>query len=231
MLLVDSDCALGSPRGNVDDAYAITALVRSGIEIAAISSVAGNVAEPEAFANIARLCERLDWKGALLRGRDARTVLHAFPFRVLALGPLSNVCAARSAEEVILVGGSLHTFGRWPPLWPHERNLTFDRTATLQLFHSDVPLTIFPLDVCRSLRPLTPAPSVLDCDPRRARRLYDLAAALYAIDPDGCDFDHTTAAMRKNTLLRFGRGTRPVKVCTKVDAARLWERFVSVSSR
>ena len=115
MLFVDSDNALGSPRGNVDDAFALTALIRSGIDLAAISSVGGNVPEPEAFANIERLCRALEWNGALLRGKDARTVLHVFPFRVLALGPLTNVCAATDAEEIILVGGSLHSLGHWPP--------------------------------------------------------------------------------------------------------------------
>ena len=225
MLFVDSDCALGSPRGNVDDAYALAALIRSGVEIAAISSVAGNVPEPQAFANIERVCRLLDWKGPLLRAQNARSVLHVFPFRVLALGPLTNVCAATSAEEIILVGGSLHTFGRWPPFWPHERNLTFDRAATHHLFGSNVPLTIFPLDVAGVLSARNvgfvdgPLGEELRRVPSRAKRLYDLAAALYAIGEEGFVFEETTVSIAKNTFLRFGRGARKVKVCTKVDNA------------
>ena len=45
MLLIDSDNAAGSPRGDVDDAFAIAALLRSGLPVAALASVAGNTSE------------------------------------------------------------------------------------------------------------------------------------------------------------------------------------------
>ena len=228
MLFVDSDNALGVPDRNLDDAFAITALVRARAEITALSACAGNVDEPHAYANHHRLCTLLGWHGPILRAAGARSVLHTFPGRVLALGSMTNVCHASSASEIIVVGGRWRSLGRWPPTWPHERNLTHDRAATHRLFASHAPLTIFPLDVTSSLcvrdRHLLPEP--LRVQPRRP--LYDLAAALYALDDAGITLRETTAAMKKNTFLRFGRGTRPVKVCVKIDADVLWDRFLTI---
>lgn len=54
----------------------------------------------------------------------------------------------------------------------------------------------------------------------RGSTIYDLAAALYALDPRGFTFVETTAVMRPNTLLEFGRGTRQVKLCTGLPPIR-----------
>lgn len=229
MLFIDSDNALGVPGCNYDDAFAIMALVRSGVEIAGISACGGNVDETSAFENNRRLCAALGWRGPLLHASEARPLLHAFPDRVLALGSLTTVCHATAASEIIIVGGRLHSLGRWPPLWPHERNLTHDRAATHRVFSSKVPLTIFPLDVAGALR--VRRRKSLPPELRSQRRpLYDLAAALYAIDDGGFTFEETTAAMKANTFLRFGRGTRAVKVCVKIDASGLWSRFDALLS-
>ena len=248
VLFVDSDNALGSPAGDVDDAFALAALIGSGAEIVGISSVAGNTSEERAFANNQRLCQLLGWSGPMLRGNDAHALLRTFPGRVVALGPLTNVMHARGASEVIVVGGRLRTIGRWPPLFPHEFNLTKDVRAAHAVFASHLPLTIFPLDVARQLwvheRDLLAIPGELGevlrsgsrrwfrrlLLLRRTRRfaIYDLAAALYAIGGDGFTMERTTAVMRKNTFLELGRGTREVTVCTKLDRLRLWEGFVNV---
>ena len=241
MFFVDSDNALGSPSGDVDDAYALAALIAGGAEIIGISSVAGNTSEERAFANNQRLCKLLGWKGQLLRGHDAHAVLRTFPGRIVALGPLTNVAHARAASEVILVGGRLRAIG-------HEFNLTKDVRAAHAVFASHLPLTIFPLDVARKLwvheRDLRAIPGelgdVLREESRRwFRRLlwvrwtrrfpiYDLPAALYAMNADGFTMERTTATMRKSTFLDFGRGTREVTVCTKLDRGKLWERFVAL---
>ena len=248
MLFVDSDNALGSPRGDVDDAFALAALMRSGAEIAAVSSVAGNTSEERAFANNARLATLTGWRGPLLRASEARPLLHTFPDRILALGPLTNVALATAASEVIVVGATLHTFGRFPPLWPHEFNLTKDRAATRKLFASHVPLTFFPLDVVRRLRvrrhDLDAIEGALGEELRRETArwfthlrlvrgtsrfpVYDLAAALYALDEDGFTMEQTTATMAASTFVRFGRGTREVLVCTRLNAPLLWERFLAL---
>ncbi|HEV7240615.1 MAG TPA: nucleoside hydrolase [Thermoanaerobaculia bacterium] len=248
MLFVDSDNALGSPSGDVDDAFALAALIGSGAEIIGISSVAGNTSEERAFANNQHLCKLLGWSGPLMRGNDAHAVLRTFPGRIVALGPLTNVAHARGASEVIVVGGRLHTIGRWPPVFPHEFNLTKDARAAQAVFATHLPLTIFPLDVARNLwvleRDLLAISGELgevlrDGARRWFRRLmflratrkfaiYDLPAALYALGDDGFTMERTTAVMRQNTFLEFGRGTREVTVCTKLDRARLWERFLTL---
>ena len=248
MFFIDADNALGSGSGDVDDAFAIALLVRSGAEIAAISAVGGNAPEPEAHANNLALCSLLDWRGPVLRASEARGVLRTFPGRILALGPLTNVSVATAAQEVIAVGSMLHTLGRWPPLWPHEFNLTEDREATRRLFESHVPLTLFPIDVVRKLkvrkRELLAIEGALgealrDGSARWFRHLFwrgrglrfpisDLPAALYALSEDGMRIEETTAQMRANAFLQFGKGTRRVKVCTDLDAKKLWERFLSV---
>ncbi len=247
-IFIDTDNALGSARGDVDDAYAIAALVRSAVSIADISAVSGNVTEAEAHRNNQRLCSLLGWEGPLLRGAEARTSLADFRGRIVAIGPLTNVAAARRASEIILVGGNTTTRGRWPPLWPHEFNLTFDRPATHQVFASNVPLTILPLNVARELWVLKgdlqaisgPLGEALRSGTERwfrtllwrrhTRRfaIYDLAAALYALDAAGFAFEETTVTMRPNTFLEFGRGTRPVKLCRALDRHRLRRRFLAI---
>ncbi len=246
MFFIDADNALGSPSGDVDDAYAIAAMVRSGAEIAAISSVGGNTPEPLAYENNARLARLLGWHGPILRGSEARSVLRTFPGRILALGPLTNVVVATAASEVMIVGATLHTRGRWPGFWPHEFNLTQDRAATRKVFDSALPLTFFPLDVVRMLsirkRELDAIEGELgDVIRKGSARWFrhrllrkaslrfpmsDLIAALYALDEDGLTMEDTTAIMRANTFLEFGKGTRKVRVCTRLDGKKLWERFL-----
>lgn len=251
MLFIDADNAFGSSSGDVDDAYAIAALVRSNIEIAALSSVGGNTSEPLAHENNQRLAHLLGWTGPVLRGAEARGMLRTFPGRIAALGPLTNVAVATAASEVMIVGATLRTRGRWPGLWPHEFNLTEDRDAARKVFASRLPLTFFPLDVVRMLsvrkRDLLAIEGALGEELRRgsarwfrhlllrkATRLFpmsDLIPALYAIDEDGLTIEETTATMRANTFIEFGKGTRPVRVCTSLDAKKLWARFLDIMGR
>ena len=248
VFFIDADNALGSPHGDVDDAYAIAAMVLAGAEIAAISAVGGNTPESLAYENNARLAKLLGWHGRLLSGSEARGMLRTFPGRVLALGPLTNVCVATAASEVMIVGARLHTLGRWPGFWPHEFNLTEDREATHKVFASALPLTFFPLDVVRMLSirrgDLDAIEGELGDVLRRGSARWfrhlllkkaklrfpmsDLIPALYALGTDGFTMEDTTAAMRRNTLMAFGKGTRRVRVCTRLDAATLWARFLAI---
>ncbi|MFL6245071.1 MAG: nucleoside hydrolase [Thermoanaerobaculia bacterium] len=248
VFFIDADNALGSPTGDVDDAYAIAALVRGGAEIAAISSVAGNTPEALAYENNARLAKLLGWHGPVLRGAEARSVLRTFPGRILALGPLTNVSVATAASEVMIVGARLHTLGRWPGFWPHEFNLTHDREATHKVFASRLPLTFFPLDVVRMLRIRRRDLDAIEGElgdvlrhggarwfrqrvlkkPALRFPMSDLIPALYALGEDGFTMEETTATMRANTFVQFGKGTRKVRVCTRLDAKKLWERFLAI---
>lgn len=251
MLFVDSDNAMGSPRGDVDDAYAIAALLAAGAPVAAISSCRGNTSEALAYENNLRLARLVGWDGAVIRAAEARERLPDFDGRVLALGPLTNVVNAGRASEIIIVGGNSISHGRWPPLWPHEFNLTRDRAAARAVFALDVPLTIFPLNVARQL---TITAGDLDAirgalgdyfrsESRRwfahLRRvrfttrfpIYDLAAALYALGETGFTCIDTTAVMRRNTSMVFGLGKRRVKLCVALDRDRLWRRFVQLLTK
>ena len=250
MIFIDTDNALGSPSGDVDDAYAIAALIRSGIQIDGIATVAGNTTERQAYANTEDLAAMLDYRAPVLRSDEARQLLRSYPGRIVALGPLTNVAGARAASEIILVGGYLRTAGRWPPLWPHEFNLTHDRVSALEVFRSGLPLTIFPLDVARTLYVRRgdldllagPLGEYLRSGTQRWFRhlrmvrfsgkfgIYDLAAAMYLIDPEGFTIIETEAEMRPNTFLEFRRGTRPVRVCTALDRDRLWQRFLQLAN-
>lgn len=245
MLFVDSDNALGAAGGDVDDAFAIAALFAAGVPVAALSSCSGNTSERRAYENNRRLAALFAWDGPVIDAAEARERLPEFTGRVVALGPLTNIAGASKAREIVFVGGNSVSHGRWPPFWPYEFNLTRDRAATRAVFALDVPLTIFPLNVARQL-------TVREADlegiggavgetlRRESRRwfahlrrmrftrlfpVYDLAAALYVLDPAGFTFQETTARMRPNTFLEFGRGDRHVKLCVALDHDRLWGRF------
>lgn len=179
MLLLDSDNALGSRSGDVDDGLALAALLRSGLPVAGLASVGGNTGERRAAANNRRLGELCGYAGPYFRGARARDLgagerrIHLekdlwsgrqAPLRVAALGPLTNVAAALeeaarhrevpaelAVSEVVLVGGNASSRGRFPPWWPHEFNLTKDRAAAHRVLASGLPLTVVPLDVGRRL--------------------------------------------------------------------------------
>src|ERR1041384_7895097 len=120
---IDSDNALGSHRGDVDDAYAIAALLGAKADVAAIGACDGNTSAEQAYANNLRLASLFDYRGPVLPAHESRDFLRTFPGRVLALGPLTNIVDARNASEIVIVGGNSSTRGRWPPTWPHEFNL------------------------------------------------------------------------------------------------------------
>ncbi len=250
-LFIDSDNAHGSRFGDVDDAFAIAALLRSGLRVVAIAATAGNTSEPRAHENNRALAGQTGYAGPLLRGSEAAGFLAAAgPLRIAALGPLTNVAAALRAGatqhlEVMVVGGNRASRGRWPPLWPHEFNLTKDRAAAVAVFESALPLTLFPLDVVRGLYATADDVRALGGDLGRylalgARRwlarlrllkatgrfpIWDLAAAIYAIDPHGFGFEERVGRMRPNTSIDWGQGSRRVQVCTALDRDLLWERF------
>jgi inosine-uridine nucleoside N-ribohydrolase len=169
-VFVDSDNALGSARGDVDDGIAIAVLLASGAPVQAFGSVFGNAPVDEAQRNNAALAELFRSTAPSLRGAarpgDADTAVAAHLGRalercaVLALGPLTNVAAALdrgtpledARARVICLGSNATTAGRWPPLWPFEFNFTKDRSALVRTFASRLELTVVPLDQAVRLR-------------------------------------------------------------------------------
>ncbi len=216
--------------------------------IGAITTVSGNTSGELSYRNTSHLCQVLGFTGPVLRPEDSADVARAFTGRIAALGPLTNVTGAAKASEIVIVGGTLHTAGRWPPLWPYEFNLTFDRDAARRTFALDVPLTIFPIDVARSLWIREKALDAIggpfgELARRESRRwfkhlfwlrqtrrfpIYDLAVAMYLIGTEGLTMLDTVATMQANTFIEFGKGTRPVRVCTAIRREPLWQQFLQL---
>ncbi|MEP6802248.1 MAG: nucleoside hydrolase [Acidobacteriota bacterium] len=179
---VDTDVALGALRGDVDDGFALAALLGAArlrrIVFLGISTVTGNAA-----ADVAEDCARALVEAAGLfvpivrgGGRSGATAaageaIAALPAgtRLLAIGPLSNVAAALRADAhaaarlaLRVVGGNISSRGVFPPVWPHEFNLARDRPAARAVLEApwrDVAL--YPLDVVKRLR----------CDARRLEEI------------------------------------------------------------
>ncbi len=238
----------------MDDAFAIAALLRSGLPIAAVASVSGNTSEARADRNNRMLGDLCGYAGPYLRGVEAGDVPDRIDrvgldggLRFLALGPLTNLAAVLPrCSEAVLVGSNLTSRGRFPPWWPHEFNLTKDRAATRAVLASDLPLTVIPLDVARRLRAGPrelrdlhgPLGDFLRRHSarwsRRSRLLrgsrrfpvFDLAAAAYAIDPSLMTVEKSLVRLHPNLWLEYGRGERRVMVVRALDATAIWERFV-----
>ena len=181
------------------------------------------------------------------------------PWRVVALGPLTNLAAALLAAptvtgqvvEVVCVGSNGRSRGRWPPWWPFEFNLTLDRRATRVVFESDLGLVLVPLDVARRLTvtpaDLTPIPGALGDHLRRHSRrwvrragllrgrrvfpVWDLVAALWVVEPGLFTVERTVARLHPNGWLEHAAGTRPVTVVRSFDPERVWRRFLSLAAR
>ena len=164
-LFVELDNAMGSRRGDVDDGFALAALLNNGTPLLGVGSVFGNSTEAEADRNNRALAAVMQASVPHLRGcaraGDGAAESVDFllsqtePFTVLALGPLTTMAAALRRRpdlpirELVVVGGDATSRGRWPPLWPYEFNLRCDRKAATTVFASPVPITVVPLDVAR----------------------------------------------------------------------------------
>lgn len=254
MLFVEADNALGSRLGDVDDGLAVAAVLASGLR-PVLGSVFGNTTEPEADRNNRALAAVLGRPVRHVRGstqageRDAEAVDLLCASRgatILALGPLTTLAAALgrqpdlAAQRVVVVGGDLTSRGRWPPLWPHEFNLSLDRAAAVTVFTSTLPLTVVPLDVGRRL--LVPR-RWLEALPGRAgahlaahakRRLarnrrwlridalrgYDLLAAAAVFCPAAVETVSAPLSLHPRGFLRRGRG-RSLEVVVDFDGRRI----------
>ncbi len=166
-VFVETDNAMGSVRGDVDDGLALGALLRQRAPLLAIGSVFGNTSEAHADRNNRALAAAIGSSVLHVRGcsRPGQTeapsveflIAQQRPFRMLALGPLTTVAAALAARpglpitELVVVGGDTSSRGRWPPFWPYEFNLRLDRRAAVAVFASELPITVVPLDVGRRL--------------------------------------------------------------------------------
>ncbi|HNN91937.1 MAG TPA: nucleoside hydrolase [Pseudomonadota bacterium] len=165
---VDTDLALGAWRGDVDDGYALAAILAApDVQLLGISTVSGNAPSDVAYRCGRALLQATGRSHPLIQGASrpgqdsaAAEAIAALPegSAVLALGPLSNIAAAlrrdpRLAERitVYLVGGNLQSWGRFPPVWPHEFNLAIDAPAAAAVFSAPLRRRVHPLPGCGRL--------------------------------------------------------------------------------
>ncbi|HYK41084.1 MAG TPA: nucleoside hydrolase [Thermoanaerobaculia bacterium] len=182
---VDTDVALGSGRGDVDDGFAIAALLGAArmrrIELLGISTVSGNASASEAARCARAIAFAAGSDVPVLRGADPRlpdsdaataaATIAALPAgcRIVSIGPLSNIAAAillsrdlPGRVSLSVVGGNLTSRGWLPPLWPHEFNLAKDRESARAVLGAPWrELVLYPLDAMRPLR----------CAAERVRRI------------------------------------------------------------
>src|SRR5437868_6654009 len=163
---IDTDLALGSGRGDVDDGWAIAAIARGPAQLLGLSTVSGNATASTA-ARCARdllaACGGLSMlpviEGASRAGEvtAAAEAIAALPdgSHVLTIGPLTNVAAALARDPslasrvtVHFVGGNLTSRGRWPRWWPREFNLWLDPEAASSVFRAPLRRRLHPLDEC-----------------------------------------------------------------------------------
>ena len=207
---VDTDVALGSARGDVDDGFAIAGLLGAArlrrIELLGISTVSGNASAAEASRCARALVAAASSDVAVLRGEaagEAGAALAGLPAncRIVAIGPLTNIAAAIALapelpERVSLsvVGGNLSSKGLLPPLWPHEFNLARDRAAAKAVLEAPWrELVFYPLDVMRALR----------CNPERVRRISGAG-------PVGARLAEGSRRWLRRSRWRWGRSGFPV---------------------
>ena len=259
---IDTDNGLGSPRGDVDDGFAIAAMLAGQFSIAGITSVSGNTSSQLSYQNCVALAREFSYPGPVILGESsaksnsAAEVINGYqePINLLALGPLSNIaeCLSANISNITLVGGNFTSKGRWPPLYPFEYNLTFDRQATYRVLTSDIPITIVPLDVAGRFRftfhDLEQIPGKIGEFIRgRSKRWYrralylkwhrtvpiwDLLAAISLLKRDVVTFKSAFVKCHHSGWLEFSPAPktnfRPVKVVVDFQKEAAWQHFLQL---
>ena len=169
-LFVETDNALGSLTGDVDDGIALTQLLKSKTSINGISSIYGNTKERGSYNNTKKLLSYFNSSIPLLHGPEdqhdttsesidfLKQLKESFTF--MALGPLTTLSTlVRSSpevqskiEKVYIVGGNLTSNGFLPPFWPMEFNLFLDRKAADTVINkSELRIQLVTLDQAKRL--------------------------------------------------------------------------------
>lgn len=267
-IFIDSDLALGSPSGDIDDGFAVTAILKSGVPIAGISSVFGNCDEESSNANLRTLADLCGYQGKIFSGAISSASLsseashylstRSYRLRILAIGPLTNVARALAENpalanyvtELIVV----MTNYRFP--LPAFRFFDFnhwnDPTALRTVMKSPIPITLVPCDVARRLRiafsdldflpdPLGPYfrrhcrrwfRRAVILKGRRTIPVWDLSAAMYAVDPGLFQTRVTSLELSRLGAASFGSaGGRPVTVVEGYHSKNVWDQFVAAVSK
>ncbi len=257
---IDTDNAMSSSKGDVDDGFAVAAMLCSQLTVLGISSISGNTDAFSAHENNKLLTDITAYKGPLFCGeRDSKDLVCFMckhpDAKMLALGPMTNIASALQSgaqfSELIIVGGNSTSKGFLEPIWPMEFNLCKDKKSWRQVFHSDVAITIIPLNQAKRLR-FTPK-KLSDINSSeigkflgvhshrwlvrnrivKARNwfpIWDLVAAMYSINPADFKVQEASARLNNRGYLRFNNGHRPVCVINDFNPELVWKNFCNLLS-
>jgi inosine-uridine nucleoside N-ribohydrolase len=206
-LWIDTDIALGATRGDVDDGWALAALIRAAerskgrIKIVGISACDGNTDAATAFDCAARLLTAMQQNHLLLVPR-AEAAAHIARLgtgsQIVALGPLTNIATALDIDatlatrsSVVTVGGVLH----WTSFRRRlsDLNISRNRHAATLVHENFLHAQRYPLDVIDQLK--------LDV-PSMARIAHSGAAGMYLA--------RHSARWLRGARWRHGRAAFPV---------------------
>lgn len=167
-LWIDTDIALGSLTGDVDDGYALAAIVRAvqhqpkRFRLLGVSAVAGNTDAATAHGCAQRLLAAADMTSVpVVTATDAADAIAALPAgtSLVALGPLTNVARALQRDPAIATRSHLRTVGGLLRPWRHPvlrffcLNFRTDPAAARQVLSTAFGLRRnCPLDVVSHLR-------------------------------------------------------------------------------
>ncbi|MDZ4661859.1 MAG: nucleoside hydrolase [Pseudomonadota bacterium] len=167
-LWIDTDNALGAKFGDIDDAFAISLLLKSKVSVLGISNIFGNTFQSSAYQNSLSLAKLCDYRGPVFKGADhwwskestaAQELINLKEdFRFVGLGPLTNLALAlrnekldtKKIKEVIFVGTNVHH--QLPTMRWFDFNIWKDWRSAKMVFDSEIPITLVPCDVARKLR-------------------------------------------------------------------------------
>lgn len=175
-LWIDTDNALGSRSGDIDDAFALLALLSSGLPILGISATFGNCPAVESLRNTRALAALLHSHVQNQRANGTPVIPGAasatdssvdlcehlsrisIPFRFAALGPLTGLARAleqhpsikRNLREVIVIGLNLNI--PFPTARFFDFNLSRDLPSAKFVLQSNVNLAVIPCDQARRVR-------------------------------------------------------------------------------
>jgi len=258
MWYVDTDNALGGARGDVDDGFALVALLLAGAPLLGIGAVAGNTSAENAFKNTKKLASLCQWSGVVVDEKEVVSFLATQKscFSILSLGPLTNIARAldeipgieERVERIVVVGGNTASYGRWPPFFPFEYNLTLDKQAFVRVFTSSIPIDVVPLNVACRLRMDKYLLGSLHGEIgaylatssyrwlKRSRLLWwrssvavwDLVAALYVCGEALFTTATVSGKAHRSGWLEFGDGGRELTLLVDYDPDLLWKRFISI---
>lgn len=167
-LWVDTDIALGSAAGDVDDGFALAAVLRAvqhqptRFRLLGVSAVEGNTDADTAYHCAHKLLVEAGMASIpLFRAADAAAAIAALPAgtSIVALGPLTNVAHALVLDPTISARTQLRTVGGLMVPWRHPvlrffcLNFRTNPAAARKVLGTAFTLRRnFPLDVVNQLR-------------------------------------------------------------------------------